>query len=197
MYFARFPDGESDLALSATIYNLDITLADVDRGVYQELALRVACHPSESPEYLVARVLAYCLEYAEGIVFGRGISEPDDPPIAVRDLTGALRAWIEIGSPDAARLHKASKLAPRVAIYTHKDPRILLRQLAGERIHRAEALEIYSIDRDLIDGLVALLDRRTRLTLSVTDRHVYATVGETTVSGAVERHALGILPGMR
>lgn len=178
------------LALSATIYNLDIAVADVDRGVYQDLALRVACHPSESPEYLITRVLAYCLEYAEGIVFGRGISEPDDPPIAVRDLTGTLLAWIEIGSPDAARLHKASKMAPRVAVYTHKDPRILLRQLAGERIYRAEALEIYSFDRDLIDGLAALLDRRTRLLLSVTDRHIYATIGDATVSGAVVRHAL-------
>lgn len=175
------------MALSATIYNLDISLADVDRNVYEELSLRVACHPSESPEYLVARVLAYCLEYTEGIAFGRGISEPDDPPIAVRDLTGALKAWIEIGSPDAARLHKASKAAPRVAVYTHKDPRILLRQLAGERIHRADELEIYAFDRELIDGLVPLLDRRTRIGLSVTDRQLYATVGETTVSGEVVR----------
>lgn len=180
------------MALSATIYNFDITLADVDRNVYEELALRVACHPSESPEYLVARVLAYCLEYTEGIAFGRGISEPDDPPIAVRDLTGALKVWIEIGSPDAARLHKASKAAPRAVVYTHKDPRILLRQLEGERIHKSEALEIYAIDRELIDGLVELLDRRIRLGLSVTDRQVYATVGDTTVTGAIERH---VLPG--
>ncbi len=179
------------MALTATIYNLDIQLADVDRGVYEELALRVACHPSESPEYLIARVLAYCLEYTEGIAFGRGISEPDDPPIAVRDLTGSLLAWIEIGSPDAARLHKASKAAPRVAVYTHKEPRTLLRQLEGEKIHRADALEIYSFDRALIDGLVELLERRTRLALSISDREIYATVGDVTVSGEVERHTLG------
>ncbi len=179
------------MALTATIYNLDIHLADVDRGVYEALALRVACHPSESPEYLIARVLAYCLEYTEGIAFGRGISEPDDPPIAVRDLTGTIQVWIEVGVPDAARLHKASKAAPRVAVYTHKEPRTLLRQLAGEKIHRAEALEIYAFDRGLIDGLVALLDRRTTLSLSISDREMYVTIGEETVSGAVERHALG------
>ena len=178
------------MALSATIYNLDISLCDVDRNVYEELALRVACHPSESPEYLVTRVLAYCLEYTEGLAFGRGISEPDDPPLAVRDLTGTIKAWIEIGSPDAARLHKASKAAPRVAVYTHKDPRILLRQLAGERIHRADRLEIYSLDHELVDGLVSLLDRRTKLGLSVTDRQIYATVGDETVTGIVERHVL-------
>ncbi len=179
------------MALSATIYNLDIQLADVDRGVYEALALRVACHPSESPEYMITRVLAYCLEYTEGIAFGRGISEPDDPPIAVRDLTGTIQVWIEIGFPDAARLHKASKAAPRVAVYTHKEPRTLLRQLEGEKIHRADALEIYSFDRGLIDGLVELLDRRTTMSLSISDREMYVTIGEATVSGAVERHALG------
>ena len=179
------------MALTATIYSLEITLADVDRGVYEPLSLRVACHPSESPEYLVARILAYCLEYTEGIAFGRGISDPDDPPLAVRDLTGALVAWIEIGVPDAARVHKASKAAPRVAVYTHKDPRTLLRALEGERIHRADALELYAFDRDLIDGLVGLLDRRMVLELSVSDRHVYVTAGGQTVSGAVERLGLG------
>lgn len=179
------------MALTATIYNLDIQLADVDRGVYEALALRVACHPSESPGYMIARVLAYCLEYTEGIAFGRGISEPDDPPIAVRDLTGTIQVWIEIGFPDAARLHKASKAAPRVAVYTHKEPRTLLRQLDGEKIHRAEDVEIYAFDRGLIDGLVELLDRRTTMSLSISDREIYATIGEETVSGAVERHALG------
>src|SRR5688572_18431649 len=110
------------MALGATIYNFDVELADTDRNVYDSLALRVARHPSESEEYLVARLLTYLLEYAEGIEFSRGVSDPDEPAIAVRDLTGAIKAWIDIGTPDAARLHKASKAAARVAVYTHKDP---------------------------------------------------------------------------
>ena len=78
------------MALTATIYNFDIELANVDRGVYETFALKVAQHPSETNEYLVTRVLAYCLEYAEGISFSRGLAEPDEPPITVRDLTGGL-----------------------------------------------------------------------------------------------------------
>ena len=95
------------MALTATIYNFAIDLADADRSHYEALSLRVARHPSESEEYLVARLLAYCLEHAEGIAFSSGLSDPDEPTIAVRDLTGAVRVWIEIGTPDAARLHKA------------------------------------------------------------------------------------------
>ncbi len=175
------------MALSATIYNFSIQLSDVDRGVYEALALKVARHPSETEEHLLTRVLAYCLEFAEGIGFSRGISNPDEPALSVRDMTGALRVWIDIGAPDAARLHKAGKAAPRVALYTHKDPAQIQRQLAGERIHRSEALELYAIDRDLIAGLVRLLERRMKIDLSVTDRHLFLSIGDATLSGAVER----------
>ncbi len=174
------------MALTATIYNFTIQLADVDRAVYETLSLKVARHPSEAAEYLMTRVLAYCLEFAEGISFSRGLSNPDEPVIAVRDLTGVIQVWIEVGSPDAARLHKASKAAPRVAVYTHKGP-ALRHQLAGEKIHRAEGLEIYAFDREFLAGLVARLERRMAFDLSVTDRHLFLNIGGTTLSGEIER----------
>src|SRR5690349_4187046 len=157
------------MALTATIYNFEIGLSDVDRGVYESLSVKAARHPSETEEHLAARLLAYCLEYTEGISFSRGVSDPDEPAIAVRDLTGAYRAWIDVGAPDAARLHKAAKAAPRVAVYSHKAPAQLLASLAGARIHRADALELYALDRELLAGLVQRLERRTAFDLSVTD----------------------------
>jgi uncharacterized protein YaeQ len=178
------------VALTATIYNFDIELANVDRNVYETLALRVAQQPSETEEYLLSRVIAYCLEYAEGIAFSRGIAEPDEPPLAVRDLTGALRLWVEFGAPDAARLHKASKASPRVAVYTHKDPVHLLRQIAGERIHRAEEIELYAIDRELLAELKSRLERRMAFQLSFTESHLYLTLGAESLDGAVVRHSL-------
>ena len=178
------------MALSATVYNFEIDLADVDRGVYESLALRVARHPSETEEYLLTRVLAYCLEYSDGIAFTRGLADPDEPAIAVRDLTGTLRAWVDIGTPDAARLHKASKAAARVAVYGHRGGAYMLRPLEGERIHRAEALEIYSIERELVSGLVSRLERRMRFQMSVTERHLFLSLESATLNGAVERLAI-------
>lgn len=175
------------MALTATMYNFEIQLANVDRQVYESLSLRVACHPSETPEYLITRVLAYCLEYAEGIAFSRGLSDPDEPPITVRDLTGSIKSWIEIGAPDAARLHKASKSSPRVAVYIHKDPTVLLRSWAAATIHRADKLELFAIDRDLISELVGKLDRRTKFDLSVTEGELYIDLGGKSYTGAVER----------
>jgi uncharacterized protein YaeQ len=175
------------MALTATIFNLDVELADTDRGVYESLSFKVAQQPSESDEHMMARVLAYCLEYTEGIGFSKGIADPEDPALFVCDLTGALRVWIDIGSPDAARLHKAGKAAPRVVVYTHKDPAQLLRALDGERIHRAEALELYALDRELIAELVARRDRRTKLDVTVTQGHLYVTIDGETHEGTVER----------
>jgi uncharacterized protein YaeQ len=174
------------MALTSTMYAFEVALANVDRGVYESLEFRMAMHPSESAEYFVARLLAYCLEYREGIAFSRGISDPDEPPLSVRDLTGSLQRWIELGAPDAARLHKASKAAPTVVIYTHRDPASLRRQWEGEKIHRAEQIALYALDRALVDALVLVLDRRMRLELSVTDGTIFVNVAGTTLSGILD-----------
>ena len=174
------------MALTSTMYAFEVALANVDRGVYESLEFRMAMHPSESAEYFVARLLAYCLEYREGIAFSRGISDPDEPPLSVRDLTGSLQRWIELGAPDAARLHKASKAAPTVVIYTHRDPASLRRQWEGEKIHRAEQIALYALDRALVDALVVVLDRRMRLELSVTDGTIFVNVAGTTLSGILD-----------
>jgi uncharacterized protein YaeQ len=175
------------VALPATIFNLQIELADADRGVYESLELRAARHPSESAEYFVTRVLAYALEYQEGIAFSRGVSEPDEPAVVIRDLTGAIAGWIEVGAPDAARLHKASKAAARVAVYTHKDPQQLMRSLAGEKIHRADSIELYAVDRGLVRELAARLERRLAFSMSVAERTVYISIGDATLSGVIAR----------
>jgi uncharacterized protein YaeQ len=178
------------VALSSTIYTFEIDLADTDRHVYESLSLRVPRHPSESEEYFVTRVLAYCCEYAEGIVFSNGLSEPDEPTISIRDLTGRVTTWIEIGAPDAARLHKASKTGARVVVYTHKDPQQLLRQWSGERIHRAEAVEVYSLDRPFVAALAARFERRLGFTVSLSGGNALVAIGEWTTEGILTRHSL-------
>lgn len=182
------------MALSSTMYVFTVRLSDADRSVYETLTLRVAQHPSETPEYLVTRVLAYCLEFTEGIVFSKGLSDPDDPTIAVRDLTGVLRTWIDIGTPEAARLHKAGKAAGRVAVYCHRDVTAWLARIAGERIHRSEALEIHLMDREMVAALVSRLERRMEIDLAVTERNVYVSVAHETFSGTIELRRLPPAP---
>lgn len=178
------------MALGATIHVFTVRLADADRGVYETLSLRMARHPSETEEYLLVRLLAYCLEYTEGIAFSRGLSDTEEPALSVRDLTGVLKAWIEVGTPEAARLHKAAKAAPRVAVYAYRTVEPWLARLAGERIHRADALEIKVVDREFLAGLVARLERRMEFDLSVSEQTLYLSLGEETLTGSVEALSL-------
>ena len=179
------------MALSSTMYNVAVDLSDVDRGVYETFDLRLAMHPSESPEYLATRLLAYCLEYAEGIEFTAGLSNGDEPAILVRDLTGRITAWIEVGMPDADRVHRASKLAERVAIYTHKDMRNVLAQLATRKIHRAEEIPVYSFGKGFVEDLASRFERRMKMSLSITERHLYLDVGGQSLTTVIEEHRLG------
>ncbi|MHA3722780.1 YaeQ family protein [Leucobacter sp. HY1910] len=177
------------MAIGATIHTFDVQLADVDRGVYEDFSLRVARHPSETDAYMVTRLLAYCLEYEEGITFAAGgVSSTDEPAVLVRDLTGHITAWIEIGAPDAARLHFGSKLADRVAVYTHRDPAKLLASWAGKTIHRSEEITLRSFDPGFIDLVVAEVGRRNTLSVSRTEGQLYLELGGTSLSSEVREH---------
>ena len=178
------------MALGATMYRIEVALSDVDRGVYETLDVRAARHPSESMPYLLTRVLAYCLEYAEGIAFSQGLSTTDEPAVWIKDMRGDLVAWIEVGSPSAERLHKASKAAPRVVVFTQNDPELILREARTKAIYRAERIELYAVPAALLDGMESNLDRNTKMELVRTEGQLYVTIGGATFEGALTRHAL-------
>ncbi|PRB05762.1 hypothetical protein CQ047_15645 [Microbacterium sp. MYb72] len=178
------------MAIGSTMHTFEVQLADMDRGVFEEYALRVARHPSETDAYMLTRVIAYGLEYAEGIVFGGTVSQSDEPAVLVRDLTGAITVWIEVGAPDAERLHYGSRLAERTVVYTHRDPAKVMAPWADKRIHRAEDIRVYSFDPGFIDSAVPLLERRNVLSLTVTEQTLYLSLNGTMLTTGVYEHEL-------
>lgn len=178
------------MAIGATIHTFEVQLSDVDRGVYEQRTLKVAQHPSETVQYMATRVLALCMEHEEGIVFGDGISG-DEPAVLVRDLTGALVAWIEVGAPDAERVHRGSMAAQRTAVYTHRDPARVAGRWAGKRIHRAEDVRLVWFDEGFVDALAASIARRTALTVSVMEGQLYVEVNGTTLTSAIHEQRAG------
>jgi uncharacterized protein YaeQ len=179
------------MALTATIYHFQITLSDVDRSVYEALDLRVARHPSETMRYLVTRTLAYCLSYEEGIAFSKGgLSTAEEAPVSVRDATGVLRAWIDVGSPSAERLHKASKAAGRVALFTHVEHSLLLREAAARPIHHLEQIEVFRLEPAFLDALDAKLDKNSKFEVVRTDGQLYVTLAGETLNGTLTQCSL-------
>lgn len=174
------------------MYNFAIQLADVDRGVYEDITLRAARHPSETDAYMMTRVLAYCLEYVEGITFSEGISSTaTEPAVLVRDLTGRLTTWIEVGAPDAERLHFGSRLADRTTVYTHRNPEKVIAAWSGKRVHRLEQISVQSFDQGFLDAVVAVLERRNTLTVSVVEGQLYLEFNGVTSSSDIHVHQPG------
>lgn len=177
------------MALPSTIHAFDIALSDVERGVYETLDLRVAQHPSETMRRLLTRTLAYCLSYEEGIAFSKGgLSSTDEPPIAIRDATGQLQWWIDVGTPSAERLHKASKAA-KVAVYTSELAQ-LRRQVEGQTIHRREDIDVWPVDPGFLDRWAERHDRRSKLEMTRTEGMLYVAIDGATLETALARASL-------
>lgn len=179
------------MTLTATIHTFALQLADADRNVYVDLDLRLARHPSETAEFMLARLLAYCLEYEEGIAFTDGVAAVDEPALLVRDLTGRIRAWIEVGAPDADRLHRGSKRADRAVVYAHRGVGPWLAQMAGQRIHRAADIPVRALDPSFLRDAATALQRRNQATLSVTGGVLYLDLNGASFSSEVGTFSLG------
>lgn len=178
------------MALTATVFSFAVQLSDVDRGVYETLDLRVAREPSETTEYMLMRLLAYCLEYTEGIAFTGGVAAGDEPAVVIRDLTGRITGWIEVGAPDAERLHRGSKLAGRVAVYTHRNVRQLLAQLSGKRVHRAADIPVYAFDPRFVEAVAGAVERRASVSVSVVERELYLDIDGRSFTTPIAEHRI-------
>lgn len=185
------PGVHGRVALTATMYHVQVDLSDVDRNLYTAIDLRLARHPSESMRYMLTRMLAYCLSHTDGIAFSKaGIASTDDPPIAVHDPTGLLLAWIDVGAPSADRLHRATKAARSVALYTHVPLAQLRREASSRPIHRVETIAVWCLEPAFLDALDAKIDRNTKLELMRNDDQIYATVAGDTIAGTLTRASL-------
>jgi len=179
------------MALPATMRRFEIALADSDREVYETLELRVAQHPSESDRYCVTRVLARALEHVEGLEFSKGgVSDDTEPALVQRDLRGDLRAWIEVSSPSPDRLHKATKISPRVVVYTWSRVDAQIEAIKERGVYKAETIEMNSFEETWVDSIAKTLDRVNKWELSVAGGAIYLTINGTLFEGAVTKHSI-------
>ena len=177
------------MAQASTLYRFRIDLSDVDRGVYKALDFRVAMHPSETTQFLLTRVLAYALNAQDGLEFAPGgLSDPDEPCVRALDANGTIRLWIEVGKPSARKLHKASKAAQSVRIYTYKDPELVLAEIASGGIYRAERIEVYSFGSAFLDRIAVKLARDNSWSLLHHEGALTLGIGEHAEPGEITRH---------
>lgn len=176
------------MAQTATLYRFHINVSDIDRGVYEDLDLRVAMHPSEIAHYLLTRVLAYALNVERGLEFSPGgLSDTDAPCIRGLSDNGTLHTWIEIGNPSAKKLHKGAKAAKNVKVYTYKDPKSLIEEIKAQKVHRADEIPIYALSPKFLDQLAEWLERDNEWNVIHQEGELTITSDHGTLSTNLER----------
>lgn len=174
------------MALPASIYRVNIQLADVDRRVYEALQATVARHPSETEERLVARLLAYALFFEPELTFSKGLSAGDEPDLWVKGPDGRVSLWIEAGLPDADRIIKASRHSQRVALVASGRTLVNWEQQQLPKLLDIQNLLIFRFDQQFINCLVAKLARCICWEVTVSDGNLYINVGDETFEAALQ-----------
>jgi uncharacterized protein YaeQ len=155
------------------LYHFTLEISDIDRGVYETLDFRLAQHPSETGSYLLTRVLAFALSYVDGLEFSSaGLSDPEAPAMKSLGVHGGNDLWIEIGNPSARKLHKASKAARQVVVYTYKNPEVLLEDLRANQVHRGDEILIFAFDPPFLQALEERLEKNNRWSVLHQQGHV-------------------------
>lgn len=173
------------MAQRSTIHRVSIELSDTDRQVYESLQMSVAKADSETPQRLIARLLAYCLCYERDIEFTGGVGAGEEPDVWVREPDGRVKVWIEVGLPDAKRLLKAARHCERVVLLAYGKR---LRDWSAEslpQLEKAGNITVAALDYPLYEQLVARLDRTVAWELTVSGGTLYLTVGKEQLEGPI------------
>jgi uncharacterized protein YaeQ len=174
------------MALKATIYKLQLQIADMDRAVYADHALTLALHPSETEERMMVRLLAFALHAPAddrdgGLQFARGLGDGDEPDLWQHDLTGRLQHWIEVGQPDERRLARACGRADRVTIYAYGSAAPIWWAALAGKVARLRNLQVWQVPAAQSQSLATLAARSMALQVTVQDDQVWVGNGTASV----------------
>lgn len=174
------------MALTATLYTARLQLADQDRDLYRDFNLKLALHPSEQPERLVARLLAWCLHADEDLRFTRGLSATDEPDIWQHDDVGNVTRWIEVGEPEADRLRKASHRSGEVLVFGFTRSLPVWWKKQGRDIQRLDKVRVYALPPEAVARLAADMSRQLHWQVTISERTLYVSAGDTLTEVSVE-----------
>lgn len=161
------------MALKSTIFKATLDIVDIDRDYYHEHQLTLACHPSETDERMMLRLLAFALNAHEDLLLGKGLSDQEEPDLWRKNLTGEIELWIELGHPDEKRILKACGRAGQVIVYTYSTTPTLWWNPIASKLERAKNLSVISIDSSSSAALAAIASRTMKIQITIEDGEIW------------------------
>ena len=171
------------MALKATIFKVQLNVADMDRHHYQDYNLTIARHPSETDERMMLRIMCFALFGHENLEFTRGLSTDDEPDLWQTALSGEIEHWIDLGQPDEKRIRRACGRAQRVTVvcYSGNGAAIWFEKIKPA-LMRFKNLRIINIDSTQSSKLAALTERNMALQVTIEDQALYFNTADQNVS---------------
>jgi uncharacterized protein YaeQ len=136
-------------------------------GQLINLGLTVAQHPSENIERMMTRVLVYCLNAQEYLVFTKGLSSVAEPDIWARTLDDQISLWIDIGEPAVDRIKKATRLAAKVKVYSFNSKSSVWWAQEQAKFSQLQ-VSVYRLQWESIQSLVKLAQRSMDFSVTIT-----------------------------
>ena len=161
------------MAIKSVIYKATLQVADMDRHYYADHSLNIACHPSETLQRMMVRILVFALNAHEQLEFAKGISDSDEPDIWQKDLTDAIDKWIEAGQPDERRIMKACGRAGEVMVYAYGSSTDVWWKQIASKLTRAKNLSVFKIEHETAEALERLCERTMQLQVTIQDGEVW------------------------
>ena len=175
------------MALKSTIYKASLQIANMDSHYYADHQLSIACHPSETLQRMMIRILVFALNAHESLEFGKGISDSDEPDLWQKDLTGLIEQWIEVGQPDERRILKACGKSSRVRVYLYASTGAIWWKQTQSKVSRAGNLQVFQIDPEVAKALEPLCQRTMQLQVTIQDGEVWVRDAADSVRVVVEQ----------
>mgnify|MGYP000415692418 FL=1 len=171
------------MATKPTIYKARIALSDLERNYYDTLNLTVALHPSETPERMIARIMAYCLNAQADLVFTKGLSDVEEPDLWVRTMDEQTHLWIDVGEPSVERIKKSSRLARHVKVYSFNSKSDVWWHQGQGKMSKFD-VDIVRFNCAQIEAIASMLARTIDLSVTITGQSAYVAGDR----GEVELH---------
>ena len=171
------------MALGATIYKIELHVADNDRHYYGSHSLTIARHPSETAERMMARLIAFSLHANEDLAFTKGLSETDEPDIWLKDLTGAVDLWIEVGQPTDTRILRACGRAEQVLVYCFNGHASKIWwDGVSKKLQRAKNLKVVCLPIEEIRAMASQVERSMEVHVTIQENELFVTIGDAQVT---------------
>jgi uncharacterized protein YaeQ len=170
------------MAIKATIFKANLQIADMERHYYQDHALTLAQHPSETDERMMVRLLAFALHANEFLDFGQGMTADDEADLWLKDLTGSIELWIDVGIPDEKLIRKACGRAKQVIVYAYggRTAEMWFAQNSAQ-FERLTNLTIINLPSASTRAIAKLAQRNMQLQCTIQDGQVWLSDGKESV----------------